>query len=56
MTVCQTLFTILTHIMVKFVVPRAVPVFYIAIRYDMMLFSVEHKKMKIRQYLLYTKM
>jgi len=42
--------------MVKFEVSRAVPVCYIAILYDIKLFTVEDKKIKIRQILLHVKM
>jgi hypothetical protein len=47
--------TILTRWMVNFEVSRAVPVCYIAILYDITLFTVEHKKIRIRQILLYAK-
>ena len=47
---CQAFYTILTRWMVKFEVSRAVPVCYIAILYDITLFTVEHKKIRIRKY------
>ena len=49
----QTLYTVLTHWMVNFKISSTVPLYCKALLYNVTLFSIEHKKVRIRHNLLY---
>ena len=54
--VWQAFYKIHTHRVADFEISSSVPICYIAIKYYMTLFPVEHKEVKIRHNFLYVKM